>query len=145
MQRMGAGFYSQLLQGDGRMQHQGSTTPKVLNPQTCHHLPCPLPHPSCCCGARGSLEGTARLPPSSTGMCYHALFHICIFFFFNICGISLQLSALTFLAAMVMSTTKNPINNMNVPHAGPFMGPTLFDLLICKIFYWTTQLSLTAV
>lgn len=63
---------------------------------------------------------------------------------FKTCGISLQVSASTFIAATVMSTTEEPINNMNVPHAGPFMGPTLFDLLICKIFYRTTQLSLTA-
>lgn len=65
-------------------------------------------------------------------------------FFLTICGISLQMSVLTFIVALVMSTIVKPINKIDVPHAGPFMVPTLFDLLVCRIFYRVAQLSLTA-
>lgn len=114
--------------------------PSAHRPAIACHVPLPT-HP-----AVVGLGGPCRTPrpclPAPLECVSPALFHTRGVF--KTCGISLQVSASTFIAATVMSTTEEPINNMNVPHAGPFMGPTLFDLLICKIFYRTTQLSLTA-
>lgn len=122
------------------LQHQKSLTHR---PATICHVPFPT-HPT----VVGLGDPCRTLHPCLLALleCVTLLYFICVFsFFLNICGIYLRLSILTFIAAMMMSTTEKPINNMNVPYAGPFMGPTLFDLLICKLFYWTTQLSSTAV
>lgn len=138
--------YCPLFQGDARMQHPGHRSCglynlRSLSPQSCYLLPWPLAL-LLLSWSRGLPAGHCTLAPSSTGTHKHR-FIPHTWLFKNIRGIPSQVSALTFTAAMVMSTTEKPINNISVPHTGPFMSPTLFDLLICKIFYRTTQLSMT--
>lgn len=128
------------------MQHPGHWScglynPSSLSPQSCFHLPWLLTLLLLSWGW-GLPAGHCSLAPSCTGTHQHRFIPY-TWLFKNIPGIPSQVSASTFTAAMAMSTTEKPINNINLPHTGPFMSPTLFDLLICKIFYRTTQLSVT--
>lgn len=126
------------------MQHSGavgSDTPEALTHRAAMALPC-LPALLLLSWGWGLPAGHRSLAPSCPGTREHC-FIPSTWLLESIRGVPSRVSASTFTAAMVMSTTEEPINNINVPHTGPFMSPTLFDSLTCKTFYRATQLRVT--